>query len=304
VLDSPFNSRISWFVGTCGISDPAWVGNFYPKGFRAIDWLPYYVTRFNSIEFNTTFRVIPARNVVRRWERITPANFRVCVKFPKALTHRFQNDLSEHGAVEIAKQFFGVIQELGDKLSVVLMQFPPTFSEDHAIRLFRLLDRIQCPGHLAVEFRNDSWWKSETAVALRERNIGWVSADLADRAHVAMVPAEGRLAEFGLRSIISTTDFLYVRLLGQHGQLPVHVREYFDSTPRVAWWFERLKHVLKAYPNVRNVYVFFDNDFSGHAPTAARRLADIVHLPRFFEPPSRDGQQSLYSLELTRARNG
>jgi uncharacterized protein YecE (DUF72 family) len=208
--------------------------------------------------------------------------------------------LSENKAVEISEQFFGVIQELGTKLSVVLMQFPPTFSEDHAFRLFRLLDRMCCPGRLVVEFRNDSWWKPETARAFRERNVGWVGADLANCTRIARVPTQGQLRRFGLRPIISTTDFLYVCLLGKHGQFPVHTGEYFDSTPRVTWWFERLMKVLNTYPNVRDIYVFLDNDFSGHTPTAARRFADMVHLPRFQETLSRDDQLSLYSLELTR----
>jgi uncharacterized protein YecE (DUF72 family) len=83
---------------------------------------------------------------------------------------------------------------------------------------------------------------------------------------------------FDLRPVISTTDFLYARWLGQHHQFPVHREERFDSTPRLTWWFERLTHVIENYPNIRQVYAFFDNDFSGHAPNAARRFADKVDL--------------------------
>jgi len=135
------------------------------------------------------------------------------------------------------------------------------------------------------------------AHALRERDISWVAADLASYPRVAEVPIQQQLGLFGLRPIIATADFLYARWLGKHRQFQVHVEEYFDSTPRVIWWFERLTHVLKKYPSVRHVYAFFDNDFSGHAPTAARRFADKVNLPRFWETPSARKQPSLYPLQ-------
>ena len=103
---------------------------------------------------------------------------------------------------------------------------------------------------------------------------------------IATVPAEGELRRFGLRTIVSTTNFVYARLIGKHGQFPVHRKKYFDSTPRVRWWLERIKRVVARQPNVRCVYVFFDNDFSGHAPAPARRFADLLGLPRTFEAVS------------------
>src|ERR1700722_10932472 len=120
-----FNLPISWHVGTCGISDSDWTGNFYPKGLAVRDRLAYYATCFNSIELNTTFHSIPLRDRVRRWENVTPANFRFGIKFPKDVTRNYPNQISEANAIEIAKRFFDVIQELGQKLAVILMQFPP-----------------------------------------------------------------------------------------------------------------------------------------------------------------------------------
>ncbi len=296
MMNSALISSVSWHVGTCGISDSDWNGNFYPKGLRPIDWLAHYAMRFNAIEMNTTYHRIPSKSSVRRWEKVTPSDFHFCVKFLREITHGPPHRLLEADTLEITKRFFDVVQELGQKLKVVLIQFPPRFSAVHWSALLRFLDRISCPVRLALEVRHNSWWNSETSRALRERDIGWVTADLGRDPRVAQVPTQEQLGAFGLRRIISTTDFLYARWLGKHGQFPIHVEEYFNSTPRVNWWVERLTHGLESHPNIRHVYAFFDNDFSGHAPTAARRFADKVNLPRFFETPSTLKQPSLYPL--------
>jgi len=292
----PYNKPISWRVGTCGIADSDWNGNFYSKGLRPIDRLAYYATRFNSIEMNTTFHAMPSKSLVRRWENVTPSDFRFCIKFLSGVTHEYQNYISEDDMLETVRQFFDVIQELGRKLVVVLMQFPPSFTAANHSALLRLLDRISCPTRLAIEFRHGSWWTRATARVLQERGIGWVGADFGRYPGVEKVPTQGQIGSIALRQIISTTDFLYVRCLGKHHQFPVHVREYVDSTPRITWWYERLTQILGSHPNVRDVYTFFDNDFSGHAPTAARRFADKANLPSFWETPYTLKQPSLWQF--------
>jgi uncharacterized protein YecE (DUF72 family) len=291
---SSLDSLIPWHVGTCGISDSDWNGNFYPQGLHPIDRLGHYATRFNAIELNTTFHAIPRRDVVRRWKTVTSSTFHFCLKFPEKVTHGPPDQLLEASTLETAKQFFDVIQELDQKLKVVLIQFPKSFMAFHRSTLLRFLDRISCPARLVIEFRHDSWWTPATAYELRIRGIGWAVADLASYPEIAKVPLNGQLKLFGLSKIISTTDFLYVRWLGKHHQFPVHVEEYFDSTPRITWWHERLTRVMRACPDVRHVYAFFDNDFSGHAPHAACRLTDKVGLPRFWETPSSARQPSLF----------
>jgi uncharacterized protein YecE (DUF72 family) len=257
--------------------------NFYPRGLREIDRLAFYATRFAAIELNTTFHATPAPNNVRRWKNVTPSDFRFSIKFLKALTHGHPGRLLETDAIEMTKHFFDVIQELGEKLAVILMQFPPRFSVRYHSTLLHFLDYISCPTRLVLEFRHDSWWTPVTARTLREREIGWTVADLGSYPEVAKVPKKGEQRLFGLRPIVSTADFLYIRWIGKHHQFPQHSEEHFDSTARITWWFERLTRVFNADPNIRRVYAFFDNDFSGHAPTAARRFADKVNLPRFYE---------------------
>src|ERR1700744_5580211 len=96
------SSAIAWLVGTCGISDPDWVGNFYPPGLPSSEWLKHYARKFNSIEINATFHAIPKREVVRRWKEVTPPDFRFCVKFPKEVTHDGHRRLLSASALDTA----------------------------------------------------------------------------------------------------------------------------------------------------------------------------------------------------------
>jgi hypothetical protein len=68
--------------------------------------------------------------------------------------------------------------------------------------------------------------------------------------------------------------------------------------PRTNWWFGQLTNVVESNPDVRQVYAFFDNDFSGHAPNAARRFADKLNLPCVFETPSSIKQPSLFPMNV------
>ncbi|MGE5789968.1 MAG: DUF72 domain-containing protein, partial [Syntrophaceae bacterium] len=45
----------SLFIGISGFYYPDWKGFFYPAKLPAREYLPYYSTRFNSLEVNSTF---------------------------------------------------------------------------------------------------------------------------------------------------------------------------------------------------------------------------------------------------------
>ena len=289
---------VSWFVGTCGISNPQWVGNFYPRGLRSIERLAYYAGHFNSIELNTTFHAIPERWKVQRWKDATPCNFRFCVKFPREVTHGRPESLLKTDTLRKASRFFDVVQELGEKLALVLLQFPPWFSSSHRSALLRFVDLVRGSTPLVLEFRNTNWWTPATEAALRERNIGWATADLTSHPEVAPRCDNGQVQSSGLRQLICTTDFVYVRMIGKHHQFRFHVEEYFDSTHRLTCWLDELTRILKGRTDVRRVYTFFDDDFSGHAPTSARRLANMVKLPRTFEAVSVQSNQLVLPFSL------
>ena len=280
-------------MGTVGFSYSEWISNFYPRGTPAAERLAFYARHFNAVEIDTTFHAIPSRDTVRRWASVTPPSFRFCVKAPRQVTHgpatpnqlfkgATQNRpdyLLQASTLETMGRFFNAIEELEDKLAVVLLQFPHTFTAERRATLTSFLDRLPRVFRLAIEFRHGSWWTPEMALILRQRGISWVAADQAPQDEAADAPIPKQRALY-VRSMVPTTDFLYVRWLGRHGQFLDQGAEQIDPAGRLTWWYQRLQHVHTVSSTIRDVYCFFDNDFSGHAPTTARRFSDLLGLPR------------------------
>ena len=64
------------------------------------------------------------------------------------------------------------------------------------------------------------------------------------------------------KKIHRTTDFLYLRFIGPHGQFPTKDREMVDKTPELQDWYAQIRPHLEQ-EQVTAVYAFFNNDYSG-----------------------------------------
>jgi uncharacterized protein YecE (DUF72 family) len=279
----------TWFLGLVGFVCPHWRGVFYPSGMADDDRLAYLADYFNAVEINTTFYAPPSRKTLRRWAR---AKLQFCVKMPRDVTHGLTpigsptradgpppGHLLHDRTRETTTRFLETLGELGDKLGVVLIQFPPGFTSERQAELARFLDRLPRSVRIAVELRHDSWWTSETASVLRDRGVSWVVSDQSPRSEAMKAPGGGSAGPIP-RLIVPTADFLYVRWLGKHGQFRDHRREHFDPTTRLEWWARRLREGLSSNRKLRTIYGFFDDDLTGHAPATARRFADLIGVPR------------------------
>src|SRR5687767_14774231 len=114
----------NWRIGTMGFSYADWAGAFYPEGMKPAEYLAFYARHFDAVELDTTFHATPPAERVRRWTAVTPDDFRFAVKAPRAVTH----DTPLARALPRMLQFLDAVRQFGQKLSVVLLQFPPTFS--------------------------------------------------------------------------------------------------------------------------------------------------------------------------------
>jgi uncharacterized protein YecE (DUF72 family) len=85
--------------------------------------LPYYSQIFKYVEIDSTFYNIPSELMVKNWNRRTPTNFRVTVKFPKSITHNksFKNVEKE------LTLFYEGMAPLKDKILTLLIQLPPSY---------------------------------------------------------------------------------------------------------------------------------------------------------------------------------
>jgi uncharacterized protein YecE (DUF72 family) len=242
-------------IGTSGFSYKDWLGNFYPQFCPQADFLKFYASRFKTVEIDATFYCIPSPEIVKKWARITPDDFVFAAKFPRTVTHK--GDLNSR--VESAAAFVGVMENLGPKRGPLLLQFPYSFKPDKKDILLDILRSLPDQGMFAVELRNKKWLDEKCVLDLLiEKNIALCLID-----HPWMP-----------RTNIKTADFVYLRFLGDRSRIESdfsYVR--FDREEDLAWWQELIVDYARGGVNC---YAYFNNHYSGHAPTTADRLRELL----------------------------
>jgi uncharacterized protein YecE (DUF72 family) len=247
---------VDYYIGTMGFSYTDWAGSFYPPGVRSSDFLVHYARIFNSVEIDSTFYGIPKSASVMRWDEQSPDDFKICLKVPRLITHEAGLDNVDR---EMAR-FLDSVAPLGQKLAVILIQFPPSFDISRGKLLVQFLKNLPGDQEFAVEFRHPSWYIPRTAEVLTENSVCWTATEYP-----------------GLpREVPLTSDILFIRLVGQHGRFSAHDREQINVTMQLqVWW----KWMRSSSERVKSAYVFVNDDYSGHAPASANRLKEMMGLP-------------------------
>jgi len=245
-------------IGTQGWSYPDWVGSFYPPGAKQEQWLPFYAGIFDTVELDTTFYHPPRPAVVRSWERHTPRRFLFAAKVPQRITH--ESRLSNMG--DHMNAFVESLAPLGERLGPVLVQMPAEFerSEGTVGVLNRFLAVVPQDVRLAVEFRHASWHVPETWDLLRRHRAAVAWTAWRDLPRVSEV----------------TTDFLYLRWLGDRREILRYDRVVMDRDAEFGAWEADLRRVL---PEVREVFGYFNNHWAGHSPASANAMKQRLGLP-------------------------
>lgn len=235
-------------IGTSGWSYDHWRhGVFYPERLASTKWLAYYAEHFPTVEINASFYRTPSENTVRKWRDTVPSDFEFVAKGSQFITHyrRLAN------SKESLDKFMERMCLLGEKLKIVLWQLPPNLERDlELLRSFLALLPTGSPRH-ALEFRNSSWLTEETFELLRAHGVANVQIS-SDKMPENLVP---------------TADFIYLRFHGTN--------EYHGAynKPAIEPWAAYLEAQLR---NGRDCYVYFNNDWEGHAPRDAKRLMSML----------------------------
>lgn len=209
--------------------------------------LGFYSQRFQSVEVNNTFYHLIPHAVVLEWRKATPADFCFAVKGSRFLTHMKKLRDPEIGL----ERFFERVEVLGRKLGPILFQLPPRLLIDPE-RLEYFLQALPRTHRYAFEFRDPSWNAPIIYDQLRKYKAAYCIFDLA-----------------GFQSPLEvTTDFTYIRL---HGPGAKYQGSYDDRALRS--WAARIRRW-----NLKDSYIYFDNDQSAYAPRNAARLKEILHL--------------------------
>ena len=254
-------------VGACAWGFEEWREVFYPPDLPESHWLEFYARYFPTVEIDSTFYAAPTPDSVRRWLDLTPAHFRFSCKLPRGITHQCKlRDCSAE-----LSEFLRTIEPLTPKLHVILVQLPPSFSpKDGKAPLRSFIAQLPRDFRFAIEFRHPGWHRPQFIRLLEKYRICWVWADTSPL-------NERNLAPFEFQP--RTTDFLYVRLLGDYGTKYNRDGKHAYRYGKLLWkreaalesWALKIERQL---PEVRAVYAYVNNHFEGFAPETAQRLSE------------------------------
>ncbi|MBD3403023.1 DUF72 domain-containing protein [candidate division GN15 bacterium] len=241
-------------VGTSGFSYKDWLGNFYPNFCPDRDFLRFYASQFNTVEIDATFYRIPAPSTVERWVANTPQDFVFAAKFPRTVTHEGEDS----SRVEEAGRFLEVMRGLGDKLGPLLLQFAYGFKPDQYPLLEKLVGVMPDDLQICVELRNKKWLTDDLYNLLKGKNIALCLID-----HPWMP-----------RLKVQTGPFQYLRFLGDRKKIESDfswVRD--DREEDLRYWREVIRG---ASQQGADVFVYINNHYTGHSPTTAKRLQELL----------------------------
>lgn len=228
------------WVGTSGFQYPEWKGKFYPENLSAAKMLPFYAQHFSTTEINYSFRRIPSRETLSKWDAATPTRFKFSFKAPQRITHfaRLRDCAETHSF------FLDALGGINEKLGAVLYQLPPQFKKD-ASRLKDFLPTLRREIRSAFEFRDSSWFVDEIFSLLRDYNV-------------ALCIAENE--EFTTPSV-QTADFGYLRLRRQD-YTQAQLRQWAATVKENSDW--------------RETFVYFKHEEQAVGPSFALDFSKLL----------------------------
>jgi uncharacterized protein YecE (DUF72 family) len=247
-------SEAGFYYGTSNVVLPVPNKGYLPPEFQSKTRLQYYASLFNSVEVNSSFYKIPLGRTVEKWANEVPDNFRFTFKFSKAITHARELD---YGPVDMGR-FLEAINRVGDKKGCLLIQFPASVKFSFFFKLKKLLADIQATGavngwHIAIEFRDKSWYRDEVYQLLEQHSAAVVVHD---------IPASATPL------IDMESNFVYLRFHGENGRY----RGTYDD----AYLQEYAAYIRDWMEEGKTVFAYFNNTM-GEAVHNVRTLKDYVN---------------------------
>jgi uncharacterized protein YecE (DUF72 family) len=226
--------KTEYFFGCSGFYYNHWRGLFYPENLPKIKWLQFYAEHFKTLEINNTFYRYPTEKLLKGWYQKTPRDFRFTLKANRAITHTRKFNNTE----QLTENFYKLAHLLGDKLSCVLFQLPPSIHKNMDL-LEKIASQVDPKVTNVVEFRHHSWWESEVTDFLAQKRLVFCSV------------SSSELPE----TLVKTAPDIYVRFHGKDGMY-----QGFYSEEQLKEWTEKIKR-----QNPQRVFCYFNNDINANA---------------------------------------
>lgn len=237
-------------IGCTGWSYEGWKETFYPKNMDSNQYLQFYSSIFEITEINSTFYRIPSVSMAEKWNRDTPENFQFTAKIPKLITHEGRLKPGPY-----LDQFLNSIKPLGKKMSVLVIQLPPSLSFSEAEpQLDKMFRHLPDTYRYAVEGRHDSWFSDQAYSFLSNYKASLVWNEVSGVENPAPI----------------TSDFIYLRLIGDRS---ISEKEFGkmqkDRSGLVKRWVDKLKQVSN---QVSFGILMANNHFEGFSPVTVNKL--------------------------------
>jgi uncharacterized protein YecE (DUF72 family) len=235
------------YVGCSGWNYKHWREVFYPRGLPTSRWLEHYAETFKTVEVNATFYRLPTLDATRRWAECSPRGFVFAIKASRYLTHVKRLRDVASGWSRLAPLVEPIAE--AKKLGPVLWQLPENFHRDDE-RLAGALAALPRGRH-CFEFRHESWFAPEVEKILRKHRVALV---------VGIDPSRP------FQTHVRTAGWSYIRFHRGRGKDGNFTPSQLDE------WAGRVRTWLKK----GDVYVYFNDDWNGHAIREARRFRELL----------------------------
>jgi uncharacterized protein YecE (DUF72 family) len=227
------------YIGTSGYSYKEWKGSFYPEDIKPDKMLRFYAEQFSTVEINNTFYRIPQKSVLETWKKQVPKDFRFAIKAPQRITHiKRLKDVEDDN-----KYFIDAVKTLGNKLGIVLYQFPPFFKKDME-RFQNFLNLLPKNINVAFEFRHGSWLEDDLYSLLNEKNYTVCLSETDKEPDI---------------EILNTAEKGYLRL-----------RKTDYSKSEIKKWHKKINS-----QNWEEVFIFFKHEDGAKGPKFAKQLIEL-----------------------------
>lgn len=264
-------------VGIGSWADPEYTGLLFPKGIKSDARLPVYATRFDHVEVNSSYYVIPTAEKTARWAELTPAGFVFDIKLHKAFSQSPEKSVREG---QLVPRLLESMQPLIDarKLGTFFSTMPPSFGPEKSRLevLDSLVESLQ-PHLLAIELRHSGWVEDEqrdrTLEYFRTRKLVWIAVDMPHVEDSTLMPpvdevTNPRLAHLRLHG--RRSDWLELKDQGERHAYEYSPKELKEIAARVRLLAEKAE----------TVHVVANNHANDFAPKTAIALQQLLGIAR------------------------
>jgi uncharacterized protein YecE (DUF72 family) len=234
-------------VGCSGWNYKHWRELFYPKGMPAKCWFEFYAEHFDTVEINNSFYRLPSPETFDKWRDQAPPGFCYAVKANRYITQAKKLLDPE----EPLERMMSALRHLDDRLGPILYQLPPNLGLNLE-RLEQFLASLPKDVTSVFEFRNKSWYVSQTYDLLERYGASFCAHDMPDSA----------------TERIAVGPIAYVRFHGCGGKYWGRYPD--DRLLSCAEW------MMGQACAGRPVWSYFNNDIDGHAILDAQNLKSMI----------------------------